>query len=333
VRAPNIGELFSPQEEDNPQVDDPCNANSTFRTGPDGMQVRALCLAQGVPAAIIDTYTQTTDQIDALAGGNPDLVEETADTYTLGFVWRPAAVERLSLSLDYYNITVEDVIGSISPVTVANRCYNADGANPGFELDNFYCNHDTRDSIGQILNLLEIDNNLATLETSGIDLQVDYGFGLGRFGDLNLNLVATFVQAWDLQNLPGDVFLDYKGTIGEDPAEALPEIKGSFSALWRLGDFSANTRLRYIDGMQHAVSTDLGTTDPDDCGCTGVPATWYVDLSGGWQATDALLLRFGVDNLTDQAPRLYTPDADSGTDPSTYDVIGRKYFVSATYRF
>jgi outer membrane receptor protein involved in Fe transport len=333
VRAPNIGELFSPQEEDNPQVDDPCNANSTFRTGPDGMQVRALCLAQGVPAAIIDTYTQTTDQIDALAGGNPDLVEETADTYTLGFVWRPAAVERLSLSLDYYNITVEDVIGSISPVTVANRCYNEDGANPGFELDNFYCNLFTRDSIGQILNLLEIDNNLATLETSGIDLQVDYGFGLGRFGDLNLNLVATFVQAWDLQNLPGDVFLDYKGTIGEDPAEALPEIKGSFSALWRLGDFSANTRLRYIDGMQHAVSTDLGTTDPDDCGCTGVPATWYVDLSGGWQATDALLLRFGVDNLTDQAPRLYTPDADSGTDPSTYDVIGRKYFVSATYRF
>lgn len=333
VRAPNVGELFRPQVEDNPQVDDPCNFDSTFRTGASAAQARALCLAQGVPASIIDTYTQTTDQIDALLGGNPNLSEESADTYTVGFVWRPEALDRLSISIDYYNMTIEDVITNIDPVTVANRCFNADGANPDFDPGNFYCSLFGRDSIGQIDDLLEISNNLAVLETSGFDLQADYGFGLGRFGDLNLNLVANFVQAWDLQNLPGDLFLDYKGTIGEDPGEALPEIKGTFSTRWSLGDFSATARLRYIDGMRHAVTTNLGTTDPDDCGCTGVPATWYVDMSSSWQATESLLLRLGVDNVTDQAPRLYTPDADSGTDPSTYDLIGRRYFVSATYRF
>jgi outer membrane receptor protein involved in Fe transport len=333
VRAPNVGELFRPQVEDNPQVDDPCNFNSSFRTGANAAQARTLCLAQGVPAAIVDTYTQTTDQIDALLGGNLDLTEETADTYTVGFVWRPAAAERFSLSIDYYDMTIDDVITNIDPVVVANRCFNQDGANPNFELDNFYCNLFGRDSIGQIDDLLEISNNLATLKTSGFDLQADYGFGLGRFGDLNLNLVATFVQTWDLQNLPGDSFLDYKGTIGEDPGETLPEMKGTFSARWSLGDFGATARLRYIDGMEHAVTTNIGSTDPAVCGCTGVPDTWYVDMSGVWQATEELLLRVGVDNLTDQAPRLYTPDADSGTDPSTYDLIGRRYFVSATYRF
>jgi len=333
VRAPNIGELFRPQVEDNPQVDDPCNFDSDVRTGANAAQARQLCLDQGVPAAIIDTYTQTTDQIDALLGGNPNLSEETADTYTVGLVWRPAAVERLSLSLDYYDITVEEVIAAIDPVTVANRCYNADDANPNFDLNNFYCNLFGRDSIGQIQNLLEISNNLATLKTDGIDLQVDYGFGIGRFGDLNLNLVATFVQSWDLQNLPGDFFLDYLGTIGEDPAEAIPEMKGTFTANWSLGDFSATTSVRYIDGMDHAVSTNVGSNDPNVCGCTGVPETWYVDLSGAWKATESLTLRLGVDNLTDQAPRLYTPDADSGTDPSVYDLIGRKYFISATYKF
>lgn len=333
VRAPNIGELFSPQEEDNPDVSDPCNFDSSFRTGANAAQVRALCLAQGVPAAIIDTYTQTTDQIDALAGGNPNLSEESADTYTIGFVWRPESLDRLSLAIDYYNIQVEDVIASLDPVTVANRCYNADAANPGFELNNFYCSLFGRDSIGQIQDLLEIQNNLATLETSGIDVQVDYGFSLGRFGDLNLNLVTTFVQAWDLQNLPGDDFLDYLGTIGEDPAEAIPELKGSFSALWSKGDFGATARLRYIDSMNHAASTNIGSTDPAICECTGVPSTWYADVSGSWRATEELLIRVGVENLTDQAPRLYTPDADSGTDPSTYDVIGRRYFVSATYKF
>jgi len=333
VRAPNIGELFSPQEEDNPDVSDPCNFDSSFRTGANAAQVRALCLAQGVPAAIIDTYTQTTDQIDALAGGNPNLSEESADTYTIGFVWRPESMDRLSLAIDYYNIQVEDVIASLDPVTVANRCYNADAANPGFELNNFYCSLFGRDSIGQIQDLLEIQNNLATLETSGIDVQVDYGFSLGRFGDLNLNLVTTFVQAWDLQNLPGDDFLDYLGTIGEDPAEAIPELKGSFSALWSKGNFGATARLRYIDSMNHAASTNIGSTDPAICECTGVPSTWYADVSGSWRATEELLVRVGVENLTDQAPRLYTPDADSGTDPSTYDVIGRRYFVSATYKF
>jgi outer membrane receptor protein involved in Fe transport len=333
VRAPNIGELFSPQEEDNPDVSDPCNFNSPFRTGANAAQVRALCLAQGVPQAIIDSYTQTTDQIDALAGGNPDLIEESADTYTVGVVWRPEALDRLSLAVDYYNITVDDVIASIDPLTVANRCYNADTANPDFALDNFYCNLFGRDSIGQIQDLLEIQNNLATLKTSGIDLQVDYGFGLGNLGDLNLNLVTTLVQEWELQNLPGDLFLDYNGTIGEDPAEALPEMKGTFSARWNKGNFGATTRVRYIDAMEHAASTNIGSTDPDVCECTSVPATWYVDLSGSWQATEDLQVRVGVDNLTDQSPRLYTPDADSGTDPSTYDVIGRKYFVSATYRF
>lgn len=333
VRAPNIGELFRPQVEDNPQVDDPCNFDSAVRTGPNAAQARALCLAQGVPAAIVDTYTQTTDQIDALLGGNPDLSEEAADTYTVGLVWRPAAVERLSVSLDYYDITVEDVIAAIDPVTVANRCFNADTANPNFELNNFYCNLFGRDSIGQIQNLLEISNNLAVLKTDGIDLQVDYGFGLGNFGDLNLNLVATFVQSWELQNLPGDAFLSYLSTIGEDPAEAIPEMKGTFSAHWSRGDFSATTSLRYIDAMEHAASTNVGSTDPNICGCTGVPATWYMDLSGAWQATESLTMRVGVDNLTDQQPRLYTPDADSGTDPSVYDLIGRKYFVSATYKF
>ena len=89
VRAPSIGELFSPQQEDNPQADDPCNSDSTFRTGPDAAQVEALCLAQGLTLANIDTFQQGNEQIDALAGGNPLLFEESADTYTLGLVWQP----------------------------------------------------------------------------------------------------------------------------------------------------------------------------------------------------------------------------------------------------
>jgi outer membrane receptor protein involved in Fe transport len=70
-----------------------------------------------------------------------------------------------------------------------------------------------------------------------------------------------------------------------------------------------------------------GSTDP------GVNSIVYVDLSTAWQVNDGLGIRLGVENLTDEDPELYSPDIDSGTDPSTYDVIGRRYFVSATYKF
>ncbi len=219
VRAPNIGELFSPQQEDNPEVGDPCNFDSDVRTGPDAAAARDLCLAQGVPVSVIDSYTQTTDQIDALAGGNPDLKEETADTYTVGVVWRPGFADRLSLSLDYYNIEVTDWIDAVDPETTVGRCFNRDNANPNFALDNTNCQLFGRDSIGQIEDLLEIESNLAQLRSDGIDLQVDYGFDIGSAGNIGLNLVGNYVFSWEQQELPGDPILDYVGTIGSDPGE------------------------------------------------------------------------------------------------------------------
>lgn len=333
VRAPNIGELFSPQQEDNPEVTDPCNFNSAVRTGPNAAAARALCLAQGVPASIIDSYTQTTDQIDALAGGNPDLEEETADTYTVGLVWRPGFSDRLSMSLDYYNIEISDVISNIDPSIVAGRCYNQDGANPTFAQNNFYCSLFGRDSIGQIQDLLETQNNLAVLRTDGIDLQIDYGFDIGRFGNLGINLVGNYVLAFEEQQLPGDKFQDFVGTIGNSPGETIPDWKATLTLSWNIADVSTQLRARFLPSMDHEEMVLVGSKDEDVCGCSGVDSITYLDLTASWQPWEAVTLRAGIENLTDEDPELYDPQVDSGTDPSTYDVIGRRYFVGATFKF
>jgi iron complex outermembrane recepter protein len=73
IRAPSIGELFLPQQENFPQYSDPCNFNSTFRTGPDAAAVTALCQAQGIPAATLPTFTQLNPQARSFVGGNLDL--------------------------------------------------------------------------------------------------------------------------------------------------------------------------------------------------------------------------------------------------------------------
>jgi iron complex outermembrane recepter protein len=329
VRAPNIAELFSPQNEDNPEVDDPCNFNSAERTGPNAAQVEGLCIAQGFTAATLAGYAQSNSQIDALAGGNPDLFEESADTITVGFVWQPEFAERLSVSVDYFNIEVSDAIAAIDPLTVVSRCFNGANANPTYDPTNFFCSLFGRfTATNEIEDLLEVQNNIGGIRTSGVDLQVDYGFDIGNLGSINLNLVSTWMDKWERKELAGDPWIDYAGSIGNDPDETYADMKAALTAVWSYKDFSTALRTRYVPSMIHEDSVVAGTNGP-----TVVDSVIYLDLSTSWQVSDAMSLRLGVENLTDEPPQLYTPDVDSGTDPSTYDVIGRRYFLSASYKF
>jgi outer membrane receptor for ferrienterochelin and colicin len=41
----------------------------------------------------------------------------------------------------------------------------------------------------------------------------------------------------------------------------------------------------------------------------------------------------GVVNHFDRQPQTYTPPTDGGTDPSTYDVVGRRYWLALRARF
>ncbi|MFN4116814.1 MAG: hypothetical protein ACK4F7_10010, partial [Inhella sp.] len=66
---------------------------------------------------------------------------------------------------------------------------------------------------------------------------------------------------------------------------------------------------------------------------TGTAATWYHDLSARYAVTPTITVRAGVSNLLDQKPRIYTPNIQANTDPSTFDVLGRRYFVGVNARF
>jgi iron complex outermembrane receptor protein len=338
VRAPSIGELFSPQQEDNPQATDPCNFNSTFRTGPDAAAVRTLCLAQGVGAGQINNFVQTNAQIDALAGGNPDLFEESADTYTLGVVWQPTfdspVFSRFSASIDYWNIKIEDAINAITPDLILNTCFNGSGTNPTLDINNAACQLFGRDpASGEINDLEETQQNLSKIDTYGVDLQVDWGMPIGeRWGQLGFNFVASWMGAWKQQIAVGEPTRDYAGSIGDDIGDYLPEWKGTLTTSWKIGAFNTQVRLRYLDSAINEAFIDDPSCD-QAVDCTGVPTTYYVDLSTSWAVTDAFNVRLGVDNLMNQQVRLFTPNVQAATDPSVYDVLGRKYFLLASYSF
>jgi outer membrane receptor protein involved in Fe transport len=332
VRAPGVGELFEPLVEDNPEVADPCNFDSPFRAGPNAAQVESLCVAQGILPVDLATYKQGTDQIDALQGGNLDLHEESADTYTVGFVWQ--SDNDLQVSVDYYSIEIDDVITFLDPSLVMNQCFNFDGSNPTYSNTHVQCAKFGRSSgTGEINDLLELTENIGALRTDGVDLQLDWRRMIGGSQTLGFNFRTTFINEWSEQPAPGQDFIEYTGTIGDNEGEVIPELKANFTTIWGIGNWQTMLGLRYIDGMEHEETALVGSTDPNICGCTGVGATVYADASTRWTPTDALTVRLGIDNLTDQDPKLYTPDQDSGTNPSVYDVIGRRWYLSATYRF
>jgi len=347
VRAPNIAELYSPvslgfsgigSPGAGTTAGDPCDVRSSYRLGANAAAVTALCTAQGVTDPAFQ-YNNT--QVEILTGGNPDLTEETADSWTLGAVWAPRfdvpLLRRTSISLDYYEIEVTDAVGTLGVTTIVPACFNADGSNPTYDPNNFYCQLFTRLPSGSITGVQLNQINLAGIRTSGWDFQLDWGVDLPEFGlpagagKLDINLVLNKLDSYERQNRPGTDFIDYAGSIGADlSGGAFPEWKSVLQATWAVGPAKAVLRWRHIAGMQDARSipvfspTAVNTPDYD-----------IFDVMGSWtfEAPAAMTLRVGVNNVGDETPPYYTSYSNSNTDPSTYDVLGRRWFVGLGVKF
>jgi outer membrane receptor protein involved in Fe transport len=338
VRSPSIAELFAPQVNNFPTFtnQDPCNTTgsiaATYRNGPNGAQVQALCAAQSAVAGGA-SYVQPFGQATGIVGGNPDLKPEAADSYTVGFVfsspWDTTALSRLSVALDYWSIELEDVIASVGASTIVQRCYNRDNANPTFDLNNSWCQLFNREqSNGGVVDLQQLEQNQAFINTSGVDLTVNWGMPIGEsFGDFGVQWVTTWVEKYETQTTSVDPMYDYVGTIGSTTGSSTPELKSTLTLSWSMDAFQTQLTTRYIDAMVHANSVPT----PPSPG-TGVPDTFYLDLSASYDITDNVSIRATVNNLTDQEPRLYSPNVQSNTDPSLYDVLGRRYFVGVNFK-
>lgn len=326
VRAPHIGDLFAPAGSANIIVTDPCNINSAQRTNAStAAAVRALCLAQGVPAGSIDLFNQPTVAIIADTGGNINLREETATTYTFGAVvsspFKTGFLSRLTLSVDYYDIEITDAISSLQAASFIPRCFNSAGDNPSFAASNQFCQLFSRRADGGIVGANQRSINIGRLRVSGIDGQLDWRAPIGGLGTLGITAAVSWLERFDRQDTPQDRTFDFAGTIGSFIGSAIPKWKGSLTAGLTSDRFSLSARARYIGAMSNRVNVTAPGTG------TNVPATWYVDTNIAVPIDDRFTLRASIINLFDQQPRLYTPQQQARTDPSTYDVLGRRYLI------
>ena len=253
VRAPNIGELFGGAVADPPFIGftfqglgDPCDILSSFRapSNPNAAKVAALCVQQGVPAALINTFTFPVPQVGGEQVSNTSLTPEIADTFTLGAAWQPAkgsdVFGRLSLSVDYYHIDIKNAITYVPAQTALFNCFNELNSNPTFDPNNFYCKQITRSPGGEIVNLNTQVVNSGGIKTDGVDFQLDWIFdlkdiGLGPdSGSIALNFVGAYLHSFQIAELQGTPFLEFAGTLG-GPASPLPRFRSNTSLAYKAG--------------------------------------------------------------------------------------------------
>ena len=194
VRAPNIGELFAAASGSQiafgtppAAIGDPCDIRSTARTGAGGASVRSLCLAQGIPAAVIDNYTFPTTATAGRTQGNRALDPEIADTYNFGFRGRRAS--RLAAAERRHRfrrlLQHQDRAGDLGRARAFRRSASATTSMAPIRATtptNTFCQLLQRDSNGllQVINTPYL--NLGGLKTQGIDLQFGWNAALETSG-------------------------------------------------------------------------------------------------------------------------------------------------------
>ncbi len=305
-RAPNILESFGGTSDTFPTVADPCNtAADLYR---DNAAVRENCAGQGIPA----NYVQNASQLKISAGGNPELKPETSDSFTVGVVWTPDAVENLSLAIDYYDVQVDDAINTPDPVDVIQTCYTT----PNLAAPE--CARIGRGPSGTITRFDLLNENLARLETSGIDLSAGYVLSTG-FGDVsftgNVNWLNEYVETTD-----AGAVSDRTDMVAGNVSDwaGYPEWRSNLSMTFSRNNWTIGGSWRYLDAM------DIFDTIDFDNVHESVDAVNYFDLFGNYQG-DVINVTIGAENLTDEAPP-YVPDVALNTS-SIYDYLGRFYFV------
>ncbi len=373
-RAPNMSELFatpSASAQFASVPTDPCRNNAAFAAafpGPEEgttlnntdttdpavrAQLQALCSAQinvwgGNNGS---EFHVNQDEWDvggggALVVGNPELANERGDTWTLGFAFRSpfrhSLLERVAGTVDWYRAKVTDPIEVQATGTIVNSCFNINGLNPGYSLNDprGFCSLIERDPVtGGIQRVYNSFDNQGKLEISGVDLSLSWSMAGRLPGVLSVNTNMNFLID-QVQRYGADLVDNYAGFGGASK-------------------FRANTGVTYVWGRDYRVtltwnhrrSTDAPTTfatTPNQTGSAG-PTLQSNQLLAGYRTTNLFNLTGGssfgpinasvsVSNLFDKKPRpggydVRDPRAGFGSFSPFDDLVGRRYSFNMSMNF
>lgn len=330
VRAPTLADLYTTPSQDYRSVNDPCDV---LHIGSGTATRAANCLAAGVPVGFENSVTRS-QTLPIFSGGNPNLTEERSRSWTYGIVLTPTFLPGLSITADYYDIKISNVVSPVGTQDILDGCYDAP------DLNNQFCaliNPRNADGTFQTPDaLLESTLNFAALRAKGIDMDIAYNHRFSENDKLSVRLTGSWVKMrndypyLDSPEVPDRV----KGELGS------PIWRASFQADWTHKDFSLGYTLRYV-GRQATTDWEMmnetsGVADtpynPYYIDTAFYPKRIYHDISANYNVNDQFSLYGGVNNLTDKLPPYGLLGLGGGTvdgigNDGLYDNIGRFFYV------
>lgn len=282
-------------------------------------------------AAAFGLGAGTQLQINGLSVATPDLSAETSEQYSLGLAW--AATDWLDLTLDYWNIDIENRVAFLGAQTIINR------TNQGLPFPSQF--GVVRNPDGSIAEVRFGSGNEGRIKSDGYDLNVRTNFDLGNFGSLRNELNLGYVNSYEIFGLSGGT--DIVGDAGS------PKWRANLQNVWAYGDFTVAWNIRVIDDQPTIGAQTPCTIYTSAANCaalapnTGSAAelfgyalrrpTYVIhDLQGSWAAPWNARITLGVTNLLDKDPILDEFESRS-YDNNLSDGWGRVPYIRYTQSF
>ncbi|REL27647.1 TonB-dependent receptor [Thalassotalea euphylliae] len=317
LRAPNIGEIFGAESQTFYNVDDPCKS-SELDLSDNNATRRANCAALGVAADFDSDYDDAT--LPGVVSGNEDVQEETSRSTTVGIVYQPDYVEGLSITVDYWNIELEDAISTIDAQEILDRCVDSESG-----IDNQFCNLITRNPANnEITRIQNSVLNVAGRDLEGIDFEIGYDFDF-MGGEMSTTLLGTHMikfREFPFQDNT-EQFIDNEGTAGT------PDWEGTLRLRYTHGDWTVTSATRYMDEVFLYTPQDF-ERNPNPSDLLTFTTYFKTDMTVGYEFENGVGVSFGIENLFDR--ELPRGTRGTGGSSATYDNIGRFYHMTFSYK-
>ena len=336
-RAPTIADLYGGSSQSFEYFTDPCDTDFGLAASDPATAQRCAAalgalaptfrqLKQGyVPAEGPDEQSP----VPFTAGSNPDLTPETSKSKTVGVVWSPTFAQGLNLSLDWFNIKIENTIVDDTPTDQLNDCYVLGIAER--------CTTFTRDAAqGYVNNLSYGSRNAGFIETEGFDFDASYRYETDSYGSFNFNLQNTYVTKNVLKTANDDSPVQIYNGFGSNF-----RLRSNLTVGWELGDFGITWGTRYFSGVKERCyySTecslpDYGSPDPArNQAMNERGATTFHDVQFSWNAPWNATVAVGARNVFDHyGPQMYSAPNSQYSYYGGYD-IGRFIYMQYKQKF
>jgi iron complex outermembrane recepter protein len=301
-RAPSLDETFEAHASSlGLGAFDPCGNDPT-----PAQQVS--CAAHGVPGG---SYAQAADdEFITSTGGNPRISPEHGGTFDGGIdVALDAA--HAHLTVDYFRTRIDGFISEVSADQILEECADHGSSSA--------CGSIRRNADGSVQSVIATEQNFGREVVSGIDTGARATFQ-SRIGTWSLGALATYLARHDAQPFAGGIVEHEAGTYSRI-GQAFPRWRSLAHVDWQRNGWHASYGIQVIGDY-----TECGAGPNEDL-CHRVAGVVYQDISGGFSWGSRIALGAGISNLTNRYPPFVNNSGNANTDPATYRLLGRTFFV------